>query len=357
MGTTYLTDADDSITLYHLPEARTVFGRGGNDTIFGTYYDDFIYGEAGNDHLYGDRGRDTLSGGDGDDRLEGWDGDDFIIGDAGDDKLYGGEGIDALWGDQGRDRLYGEAGDDYLYGGEDRDYLFGGDGADWLRGAQANDLLFGEAGADKLEGGVGNDYVTGGDGNDVVYGYVEPTPRNPNPGLYPSATDNDTLEGGAGDDRLFGGPGGDALLGGTGYDTLTGGTGADVFRFAERDVVTRTVTVGTPPFQRTISYESFETDTVADFEAAGGDRIHLAYLIVNETNFAQGGTASDAIGQGYIYWVQHGQPGQAGFGTTLYLDRDGGAHNPGGIFGTGDFAIADLQGVAANQLNASHFIV
>ena len=68
-------------------------------------------------------------------------------------------------------------------------------------------------------------------------------------------------------------------------------------------------------------------------------------------------SAADAIAQGYVYWVEHGQPGQAGFGTTVYVDRDGGAHNPTGLLGFGDFAVAHLEGIAAAQINASHFIV
>jgi len=43
--------------------------------------------------------------------------------------------------------------------------------------------------------------------------------------------------------------------------------------------------------------------------------------------------------------------------NTVWFDRDGGAHNPMGMPGTGDLAIAELQGIAASQLNNWHFVV
>jgi hypothetical protein len=63
--------------------------------------------------------------------------------------------------------------------------------------------------------------------------------------------------------------------------------------------------------------------------------------------------AAAAVAEGYIYWVQHGQPGQAGFGTTVYIDRNGTALDS---LNAPDLAIADLPGVAATQLNSWHFV-
>jgi hypothetical protein len=83
------------------------------------------------------------------------------------------------------------------------------------------------------------------------------------------------------------------------------------------------------------------------------DRIDIGYLLDQETNFT-GATAQQAIDQGYIYFLQHGMPGQAGFGTKLMIDLNGGGAGDGTA---GDMAIADLLGVQQNQLNASHFIV
>jgi hypothetical protein len=103
----------------------------------------------------------------------------------------------------------------------------------------------------------------------------------------------------------------------------------------------------------TISYGTFETDTIADFEIGGGDRLDVRYLLSEKTGFVGAG-AGDAISQGYLYWVQHRQPGQAGFGTTVYIDRDGG---PFTALNAPDLAVVDLDGIAATQLTAAHFIV
>ncbi len=50
--------------------------------------------------------------------------------------------------------------------------------------------------------------------------------------------------------------------------------------------------------------------------------------------------------------MQHGSAGQPGFGTKVYVDADGGAHNQ-----ATDFAIADLAGVAQTALKDFHFAV
>jgi Ca2+-binding RTX toxin-like protein len=291
----------------------------------------------------------------------GKEGDDLIVGGPYGDGIWGGEGNDIVFGEGGDDYIDGEDGDDRLFGGSGNDTLHGRDGDDELIGGYGNDMLWGSADDDHLEGGTGNDYLNGGDGDDVLYGYAfyaghVPVPSGSPPGPYYGG-DDDTLVGGAGNDIIDGGPGADILWGGPGYDTLEGGIGADVFKYSTFDVVTRTVTVGAPPFPRTITYETFETDTIADFATAGGDRLDLDSLLYRTSFSGANPSAADAVSQGYIYWVQHGQPGQAGFGTTVYVDRDGGAHNPSGLFGTGDFAVADLQGVAASDLNANHFIV
>jgi Ca2+-binding RTX toxin-like protein len=312
MGYRSGTNGNDTISVWGEGEAYLVFGKGGDDIIAGSDYGDGLYGGADNDVVLGNAGADYIDG---------------------------------------------EAGDDGLHGGADNDTLHGRVGDDELKGDAGNDTAWGQAGRDHLEGGVGNDYLNGGEEDDEIYGYVAPSDRYPDgpPPPY-RGTDDDTLVGGAGNDRLHGGPGADTLIGGTGYDTLTGGIGADVFKYSAYDVVTRTVTIGAPPFHRTITYETIETDTIIDFDAAGGDRINLD-LLLTQTNFGANTSAADAIAQGYIYWVEHGQPGQAGFGTTVYVDRNGGAHNATGLFGMGDFAVADLQGVAATDLGPSHYLV
>jgi Ca2+-binding RTX toxin-like protein len=311
MATHYGTNSGETIDYFGYSEAMTIFAYGGNDKVKGSHYGDQIVGGDGNDELYGYNGNDTIWGQDGDDWIEGHGGLDRLVGGAGHDTVNGGTETDWLWGEGGDDLLQGEEGDDQLFGGAGNDILYGEyTKADWN----------------------GNDWLNGGDGNDELYG-------------------------GGGRDTLLGGTGNDIVAGGRGADLLTGGTGADSFRFTAGDVVTSTGSI----FGIVFNYDSFETDTITDFAATalpaiGHDVLDIASLLDGKTSFA-GTTGAQAITQGYVYWVQHGQPGQADFGTTVYVDRDGGLHNPNGMFGFGDFAIADLQGVAANQLNASHFVV
>jgi Ca2+-binding RTX toxin-like protein len=264
------------------------------------------------------------------------------VGGDGDDELSGFAGDDTIWGQEGNDWLEGHSGQDRLVGGNGNDEIFGGSESDWL---------WGEGGDDTLQGEQGDDQLFGGAGNDILYGEYTKADWAGNDRLD-GGVGNDELYGGGGRDTLMGGAGNDIVAGGQGRDTLTGGTGADAFRFTGGDVAINTASF----FGLVFTYETFETDTITDFEVAGSDVLNLRTLLDDKTSFA-GGTAANAITQGYIYWTQHGQPGQAGFGTTVYVDRDGGLHSPNGMFGLGDFAIADLQGIAANQLNATHFVV
>jgi hypothetical protein len=68
-------------------------------------------------------------------------------------------------------------------------------------------------------------------------------------------------------------------------------------------------------------------------------------------------TAADAIARGYVDWIESGLG--ATLKTTVYVDPNAGAHHPGPpSFGPhADFALVELRGVAANQINASHFII
>ena len=164
----------------------------------------------------------------------------------------------------------------------------------------------------------------------------------------------DFLFGGDGADLIDGRGADDLIGGGRGADTLVGGGGNDRFLFRPEDVVQTTVSAG--PFS--FVFETFETDRIADFEVGGPpgaakDLLGIDNLLDAKTSFT-GGTAAQAIAQGYLYWVQTGQPGQAGFGTTVYIDRNGAAADS---FSQPDLAIAHLDGVAANQLDASHFSV
>ena len=297
MPTHHGTAGDDAIDLRAETSGYTIYGYDGRDRILGARYDDLIYGGDDRDTLHGMGGDDRLVGGGGNDEMLGWSGEDLLLGEDGDDIMYGDEGDDSLIGGLGNDRMVGGADDD------------------WLWGEGGDDFLWGESGDDRLYAGAGSDYLDGGDGAD----------------------------------RLFAGSGDDHVYGGRGADLLLGGSGADRFFFLPEDLVTATVRIG--PI--TLSHETYETDTIADFDGAAGDRLDLRLILSDKTGFAGGGAAA-AVSQGYIYWVQHGQTGQPGFGTTVYLDRTGG---PIDSLNAPDLAIVDLQGVAANQLNAGHFIV
>jgi Ca2+-binding RTX toxin-like protein len=238
-----------------------------------------------------------------------------------------------IYGTAGPDEISGTAGWDVIEAGDGKDTVRAGEGNDSVDGGAGNDWLYGEGGDDSLVGGEGFDVLGGGEGNDSLSGGNGP----------------DSLWGNDGNDRLDGGADQDKLIGGRGSDTLTGGAGADMFFFLAEDTEIALLRTW---FGR-IAYETFKTDAITDFEVGGGDKLAVGDLLQQETYFA-GTTAQEAIDQRYIYFLQHGNPGEAGFGTTVYIDRDGGSHR---AYLGGDFAIADLAGVAAQDLNANHFVV
>lgn len=239
-------------------------------------------------------------------------------------------------------------------------------GHDWVYGSKQNDTINGDRGNDHLYGNGGNDTINGGPGNDEIHGY--------NPfGEFAGAEAGDTLIGGSGndvihgddgDDRIYGDNlphefqaiGNDTLVGGRGRDTMTGGEGADTFVFRSEDMIT----VVDPFFRRAV--ETYETDTITDFgtnsfpKSGRRDQLDVSSLLDKETMFT-GTTAQQAIDRGFIYFVQHGTWGQAGFGTTVFIDRDGGSHSARGqLMGT-EFAIVELQGTIQSSLSAADLIV
>ncbi|MFV1494224.1 calcium-binding protein [Phaeobacter sp. JH18-32] len=155
----------------------------------------------------------------GDDIFAGTDAVDTEDGLAGNDMISGGDGGDNLTGGAGNDTLLGENGDDALDGGTGSNVIRGGNGTDTIvvTGATATDAntLGGGAGADNITGGAGADTIFGGNGDDT----------NLDGGLG-----NDVISGGAGEDTLVGGDGNDTLRGGDGDDNLQGGNGVDELR-------------------------------------------------------------------------------------------------------------------------------
>ncbi|WP_348237728.1 hypothetical protein [Trichocoleus sp. Lan] len=95
-----------------------------------------------------------------------------------------------------------------------------------------------------INGTVGNDpNLKGGTENDTINGFAG----------------NDNLYGGNGIDTLNGGEGNDTLVGGAGFDTLTGGPGADIFVF--KGYINHT-----PPSGGVVHVQSADGfDTITDF--------------------------------------------------------------------------------------------
>lgn len=245
----------------------------------------------------------------------------------------------------GNDEIYGSELDDTIYSGQDADFVFGNDGDDVIYGGEGDDGFATDRG---LIGGYGSDTIHGNDGNDEIFGFAR--------GSNDHETDANVLFGDAGDDRIYGDNGEDRLTGGLGKDTLIGGGGADTFVFLSDDVYLVPYAFG--PITR--YREAVAKDTITDFGTGTGDRLDVSSLLDGQTNFT-GTTAQDAISQGYIYWRPSFRLGGP-LTTTVYIDPDGGTHTPASnlaiaLGATPDFAIADLPGVLASQLNASHFIV
>lgn len=346
-----LTGTDGANTIFGQPGQDTLTGLAGDDTLDGGYSSDTLNGGAGNDTLIGGPDGifefDTASYMDAPGRV--------VVSllvqgaaqntrSAGFDTLIQ---IERLEGSGFNDRLEGDQGQNDLLGRAGNDALFGGAGNDNLSGNEGNDRLTGGTGIDRLEGGAGNDvyYLTGPDdtedtlvesfaaGEDTVwadfdftlraafenlqlrYGDFEGTGNSLDNTIRAAGGNNvlrgmagnDTLYGGNGADRLGGGDGADRLFGGIGADRLTGGTGADRFIYDAANEPSGTVG---------------NSDIIADFDRAEGDRITLADIDANITGggneaFAFIGTAAFSGAAGELrYYFNAGR-------TVIEMDIDG----------------------------------
>ena len=202
--------------------------------------DQVIEGSAGRDTVGAGEGDDLIFGSSGRDNLDGGDGFDVLVGETWADTLSGGEGADVVLGGAGADSLDGGAGNDYVVGGSGDDLASGGEG---------DDVVTGMSGADTLNGGDGSDYVSGIDPRDlydlegIAIGSFDPAPILDDfvagiAGLYGSDVSAGQLERvRAGfnssdqnsDDDLLNGGAGDDLLEGDLSDTMTGGADIDQF--------------------------------------------------------------------------------------------------------------------------------
>ena len=250
------------------------------DTLTGFLLDDVLHGLDGNDTLDGKAGNDTIDGGAGDDRL---------VGGAGNDSLIGGLGNDTLSDDQGDNRLLGGEGNDIL-----------------TSTSNGANLLEGGTGNDDLQGGNGNDTLSGGDGDDII--------RISN--TYNGQTH--TVE-------VLGGEGRDLIV----FDNLSrttvtasGGNGADTFQFSSNNFFSGPYTL-----------------TIADFDAAGGDKLDLLALLPADLGANPFGTA------GFL------KAEQSGSDVKLYFDSDGAARTTYGYT-----LIATLANVSLSSLVPSAFV-
>ena len=174
---------------------------------------------------------------------------------AGADTLVGNDVANSLSGASGADLLTGNGGGDLIYGNQGSDLVYGNGDADTLFGGQTGDTLYGGAADDVVYGNFGNDAVFGNNGADRLFGGQE----------------EDTLRGGAGADVLYGNDDNDHLFGGAGDDVLYGGAGGDLFYFE----------AGTG------------NDTVADYDASGGDTLHL--VGVTQASAADDGSGNAVV--------------------------------------------------------------
>lgn len=323
-------------------------GWEGNDVIDGGAGHDFIYGGSENDELYGGDGDDEIWGGRGNDTLHGGAGNDFLhvsnggyyptdsgvaFGDAGDDIIHGSYGVDHLYGGDGKDRIHAYDGIDYVHGGDGDDHLEGGNGHDMLWGGAGDDIVWGESAFNGPVSSAGEaDILHGEGGNDQLYG----------------GGSNDHLDGGDGIDSLHGGHGDDRLTGGAGADRLTGGAGRDTFAIVNADAL------------------GYSLDTITDFlrnpPIDGGDIVDLSAVFLHTT--FTGSTAQEAAQQGYLYFRQFGSPGEAGYGTMIYVDPNGSAPDTNPYYH--DMPVAFLEGVGIGELGtpgpnygglSNHFLV
>ena len=325
--------ADRSRSLVGSNRDDIMCGNERNNTIRGGEGDDTIFGREGNDNLMGQDDDDILYGGPGNDELTGGEGSDELYGEAGDDKLHAGGDDDILDGGEGADMVVylgitpgadmffsvnlaegyaekkgrltgGTAGATPLTDGSrdteipsegeraaegeiledliDIENIWGSANPDVLIGNTGNNVIGGDGGADYIDGGAGNDTASyegsdavtvslvatatnsGGHAAGDVLKNIENISGSANADSITGDAMNNMLSGMDGAETLIsGGAGNDTIVGGKGDDAgLTGGPGADMFVIAKGD----------------------GSDTIADFNAAQGDKLVLVGFTAEERN-------------------------------------------------------------------------
>ncbi|MGL5363615.1 MAG: calcium-binding protein, partial [Bosea sp. (in: a-proteobacteria)] len=364
-----------------------IVGTINGEAIVGTGANEIIGGGLGNDSIAGGFGNDTIDGGGGSDVMAGGLGDDTYITDSlGDfigegvnegndivlsgvsyamganieqvvltgfaaDGVLGNDLANAILGNNYDNGISGGQGGDVILGQYGNDIINGGEGADYMDGFIGTDTFFvdnaGDVVVEIFEGGVFDtvwttvhftlpDYVeifiAQGNGNINGVGNNDVTLMLGNSGVNALAGlgGGDIILGQGGADVIDGGSGNDTISGGTESDTLIGGLGNDLFVYS------------------TFNEGGATGDVYTDFTTgfgANGDILDLRPLF---TTFAPGfgTTSASAIIAGYLTFTQGGAD------TYVFVDPNGGVHNPGEqVF------LALLQNVNANALQANTLVV
>ena len=273
---TILDDAGNDITdLSTQLQSVQVYGLGGADTIWGGEGDDRIYGNTGADWIRGGKGNDSIYGGRDNDTIEGGDGHDQIAGDLGNDSLLGGAGDDILYGGQGNDVLDPGTGNDTLFAGQGNDTVAMGNST------TGDKLIYMDKGQDSVSivSTTGNHLVYLGENNDIAVmsanaGEIQVFGDGGNDTIRSQNFGADTLDGGEDNDYLV------IENGSIGAKTLIGGLGAD-----EIDILD---TSG-------YAYDQIQPNTQISVDAGeGNDSVSYArgLFIADQNN---GGTGQDVI--------------------------------------------------------------
>lgn len=236
---------DGTVTVTNGTNANNILnGGGGNDIILGMDGDDTLRGNGGNDVLIGGRGNDRLEGGSGNDRLIGGLGTDTLVGGTGNDTYVFGlnDGSDTITEDAGggsADRIVIATGGEALGSLNARDTNGGTNAGSLVIDYNGNSITVNnhfqgtnsQTGVEFItfDGGSIGGYALGTEDYRISKSDTGST-RNGTSGndfIAGENTNNQSINGGAGNDLIFGGTGTDSINGGDGDDLLIGNGGND----------------------------------------------------------------------------------------------------------------------------------
>ncbi|BBK29945.1 Ca2+-binding RTX toxin-like protein [Stella humosa] len=276
---TILDDAGNSIVdLSTQLQSVQVYGLGGADTIWTGDGNDRVYGNTGADSIRAGKGDDSVYGGQENDTIDGGDGDDLVAGDLGNDSLLGGAGNDILYGGQGNDVLDPGTGNDTIFAGAGEDTVSLGNSD------TGNKLIYMDRGQDSVS-------IISTTGDHVIY----------------LGANNDIAEMSAnsGDIQVFGDGGNDTIVSqNAGSDTLDGGEDNDVLVIEQGSIGNKTLIGGLGDDEIVIVDSSgiassqILPNTQVNVDAGGGDDTvsYARGLFITDQN--NGGADDDVISFG-----------------------------------------------------------